>query len=56
MDKGQFRMSKLTFFGHDLSKQDVSPSKEKLFAIENAKLPKNVNETKYFLGHAQFFF
>ena len=28
--KCQFRMQELTFFGHDLSKQGVSPSKEKI--------------------------
>ena len=31
--KCQFCINKLTFFGHDLSKQGVSPSKEKISAI-----------------------
>ena len=42
--KCQFQMNKLTFFGHDLSKQGVSPSKEKISAIESAKSSKNVSE------------
>ena len=52
--KCQFRMNKLTFFGHDLSKQGVSPSKEKISAIENAKRPKNVSEARSFLGLVQY--
>ena len=52
--KCQFRMNKLTFFGHDLSKQGVPPSKEKTSAIENAKPPKNVSEARSFLGVIQY--
>ena len=48
--KCQFRMQELTFFGHDMSKQGVSPSKEKIAAIENAEPPKTVNEARSFMG------
>ena len=47
-------MKKLTFFAHDLSKQGVSPSKEKISAIENAKSSKNVSEARSFLGLTQY--
>ena len=36
-DKCQFRLPKLTFFGHDLSRQGVAPSEEKVAAILNAR-------------------
>ena len=35
--KCHFSLPKLTFFGHDLSKQGISPSEEKVSAIQNAK-------------------
>ena len=37
--KCQFRLLKLTFFGHDLSRSGVQPSEEKVAAIGNAELP-----------------
>ena len=37
-----------------MGKQGVSPSKEKIFAIENAKPPKNVSEARSFLGLVQY--
>ena len=52
--KCQFRMNKLTFFGHDLSRLGVSPSQEKIAAIANAEPPKNVNETRSFMGLVQY--
>jgi len=52
--KCQFRMSQLTFFGHDLGKQGVSPSKEKVSAIEHAKPPKNSSEARSFMGLVQY--
>ena len=41
--KCQFRLPKLTFFEHDLSKNGVAPSEEKVAALQKAKLPKNPN-------------
>ena len=50
--KCQFRLPKLTFFRHDLSKQGISPSEEKVRVIQNAK-PKNIAEVRSFLGLVQ---
>ena len=52
--KCQFRLPKLTFFGHDLSKQGISPSVEKVSAIQNAKPPQNTAEVRSFLGLVQY--
>lgn len=53
-NKCQFRLPKLTFFGHDLSKSGVTPSEEKVAAVQNAKPPKNVAEVRSFLGLVQY--
>ena len=45
---------KLTFFGHDLSKNAVAPSEEKVAAVQSAKPPKNVAEVRSFLGLVQY--
>ena len=52
--KCQFKLPKLTFFGHNLSKQGISPSEEKVSAIQNAKPPQNSAEVKSFLGLVQY--
>ena len=52
--KCQFRLPKLTFFGHNLSKQGISPSEEKVSAIQNAKPPQNSAEVRSFLGLVQY--
>ena len=52
--KCQFRLSKLTFFGHDLSKNGVAPSEEKVAAVQKVKPPKNVAEVRSFLGLVQY--
>ena len=49
-EKCQFTLPKLTFFGHDLSKQAISPSEEKVSAIQNAKPPQNTADVRSFLG------
>ena len=48
--KCQFILPKLTFFGHDLSKNGVAHNEEKVAAVQNAKPPKNVAEVRSFLG------
>ena len=53
-DKCSFRMPKLTFFGHSLSSDGVSPTQEKVAALRNATEPTNVSEVKSFLGLAQY--
>ena len=52
--KCQFRLPKLTFFGHDLSKQGILPSEERVSAIQNAKPPQNTAEVRSFLGLVQY--
>ena len=52
--KCQFRLPKLTFFGHDLSKQGISPSEEKVSAIQNATPLQNTAEVRSFLGLVQY--
>ena len=52
--KCQLRLPKYTFFGHDLSKNGVAPSEEKVAAAQNAKPPKNVAEVRSFLGLVQY--
>ena len=52
--KCQFRLPKLTFFGHDLSKQGISPSEENVSAIQNAKPPQNTAEVRLFFGLVQY--
>ena len=52
--KCQFRLPKLTFFGHDLSCDGVSPNEEKVAAVKDAKPPKNAAEVRSFLGLVQY--
>ena len=47
--KCQFRLPKLTFFWHDLSRSGVQPSEEKVAAIRNAEPPQNASEVRSFL-------
>ena len=37
-DKCQFRLTKLTFFGHELTSNGINPSEEKVAAIRDARL------------------
>ena len=48
--KCQFRLPKLTFFGHNLSRSDVQPSEEKVAAIRNGEPP----QTPLSLGLVQY--
>ena len=53
-DKCQFRLPKLTFYGHDLSRSGVSPREEKVTAISDAKAPQKSSEIRSFLGLVQY--
>ena len=53
-DKCQFRLPKLTFCGHDLSSQGVSPSEEKIAAIMNASPPQDATEVRSFVQLVQY--
>ena len=52
--KCQFRLPKLTFFAHDLSSKGISPSEEKVSAIQSAKPPQSTAEVRSFLGLVQY--
>ena len=52
--KCQFRLPKLTFFGHDLSSKGISPNEEKVAAIQNTKSPQSAAEVRSFLGLVQY--
>ena len=52
--KGQFRLPKLTFFGHDLSSKGIAPSEEKVSAVQNAKPPQSTAEVRSFLSLVQY--
>ena len=49
-DKCQFRLTKLTFFGHELTSNGVNPSAEKVAAIRDARPPK----VRSFMGLVQY--
>ncbi len=53
-DKCQFRLPKLTFFGHELSNQGVTPSEEKIAAVVNARAPRNISEVRSFVQLVQY--
>ena len=53
-DKCQFRLPRLTFFGHELSARGIAPSEEKIAAIVNARPPQNVSEVRSFVQLVQY--
>ena len=53
-EKCRFRLPKLTFFGHDLSSEGVTPSEEKIAAVVNAQAPKNASEVRSFIQLLQY--
>ena len=53
-DKCEFRLTKLKFFGHELSSDGVSPSEKKIAAIRDARSPKDVSEVQSFMGLVQY--
>ena len=53
-EKCRFRLPKLTFFGHDLSSEGVTPSEEKIAAVVNAQAPKNASEVRSFVQLVQY--
>ena len=50
----EFRLPRLTFFGHEVTHNGVKPSEEKIAAILNADPPQNASEVRSFLGLVQF--
>ena len=53
-EKCEFRLSKLTFFGHELTSDGVNPSEEKVAAIRDARPPKDASEVRSFMGLVQY--
>ena len=53
-DKCQFRLTKLTFFGHELTSNGINPSEEKVAAIRDARPPKDASEVRSFMGLVQY--
>ena len=53
-DKCEFRLPRLTFFGHEVTRTGIEPSEEKVAAIRQAGPPQNASEARSFLGLAQF--
>ena len=49
-----FRLHRVTFFGHDLSSEGVTPSKMKVAAVLNAQAPKNTSEVRSFVQLVQY--
>ena len=53
-EKCEFRLTKLTFFGHDLTSNGVNPSEEKVADIRDARPPKDASEVRSFMGLVQY--
>ena len=53
-DKCQFCHPKLTLFSHDLSRQGVMPSEDKVAAILNPSPPQDASEVRYFVQLVQY--
>ena len=53
-DKCHFRLSKLIFFGHDLSRQGVALIEEKVAAIFNASPPQDASQVRSFVQLVQY--
>ena len=52
--KYEFRLPRLTFFRHEVTKKGVEPSEEKVAAIRHADRPQNASEARSFMGLVQF--
>ena len=47
-------MTKLKFFGHELSSDGVSPSEEKIAAIRDTRSPKDASKVQSFMWLVQY--
>ncbi|PFX23985.1 Retrovirus-related Pol polyprotein from transposon 17.6 [Stylophora pistillata] len=52
-DRCQFRLLKLTFFGHELTSDGINPCEQKIAAIRDARPPKDANDVRSFMGIVQ---
>ena len=53
-NKCEFRLSKLTSFGHELTSDGINPSEKKIAAIRDARPPKDAREVRSFMGLVQY--
>lgn len=53
-NKCEFRLSKLTFSGHELTSDGINPSEEKIAAIRDARAPKDASDIRSFMGIVQY--
>ena len=53
-NKCEFRLSKLTFFDHELTSNGINPSEEKVAAIRDLRPPKDASEVRSFMGLVQY--
>ena len=51
--KYEFRLSKLTFSGHELTSDGIKPSEEKIAEIRDTSAPKDASEVS-FMGLVQY--
>ena len=51
--KCQFRLPRLTFFGHKLSARGIAPSEEKIVAVLNARPPQKAAKVRSFVQLVQ---
>ena len=52
--KCEFRLSKLTFFDHELTSEGVNPSEKKVAAIRDARPPNDARKVRSFVGLVQY--
>jgi hypothetical protein len=50
IDKCEFMQDSITFVGHKITKNGISPDEKKVLAIKNMPVPTNVTELRRFLG------
>ena len=55
LSKCQFWLDKVAFLGHVISTKGVSVDPQKIEAVVNWKLPKNVSKVRSFLGLAGYY-
>lgn len=53
-EKSVFKMDKITFMGHVLSKHGIGPTKERVKSLQDAERPTNASEVRSFLGIVNF--
>ena len=53
-EKCQFRLPRLTFYGHELSARGIAPSEEKIATVVNARPTQKVSEVRSFVKLVQY--